>query len=280
MALFLHVFIHTLQISLSVMIMMVLIDFIDVKSRGRFKDLMRGGPLRQYLATAFLGATPGCLGAFMSVSMYVHGFLSFGAITAGMIATSGDEAFVMLARFPREALLLFALLFALAIPLGWTADFLARIFNFQPCRNCRLHQIHEPQKEHSWSHYLRVHIWQHIIRRHVWRIFWWTLLALSAVEIGLHYWSLENLVTTNPGWVLILAALIGIIPQSGPHLIIVMLFADGLTPFSVLLTSAIAQDGHGLLPLLSYSFRDSVLIKLFNVIAALLVGGLAYALGF
>ena len=34
------------------------------------------------------GATPGCLGAFMNVSLYVHGMISFGAIVGGTIATS------------------------------------------------------------------------------------------------------------------------------------------------------------------------------------------------
>ena len=45
---------------------------------------------------------------FFNVSFYVHGLISFGTLTGGMIATSGDEAFVMLALFPKQALLLFA----------------------------------------------------------------------------------------------------------------------------------------------------------------------------
>jgi len=81
------------------------------------------------------------------------------------------------------------------------------------------------------------------------------------------------------GMVLILSVLIGIIPESGPHLVFVMLFAEGLIPFSILLASSISQDGHGVLPLLSYSVRDTLLVKLFNVAAALLIGGAAYAVG-
>jgi hypothetical protein len=81
------------------------------------------------------------------------------------------------------------------------------------------------------------------------------------------------------GLVLLLSVVIGILPESGPHLVFVMMFASGLIPFSVLLASSIAQDGHGMLPLLSYTIRDSFLIKAFNVAAALLVGGLAYWAG-
>jgi hypothetical protein len=81
-------------------------------------------------------------------------------------------------------------------------------------------------------------------------------------------------------WVLLIAALMGIIPESGPHLIFVMMYAQGLIPFSILFTTSFVQDGHGMLPLLSYSLKDSVLIKIFNLVFGLTVGGMLFALGF
>ena len=80
-------------------------------------------------------------------------------------------------------------------------------------------------------------------------------------------------------WVLAIGAFLGIIPESGPHLIFVMMYAQGLVPFSVLFTTSSVQDGHGMLPLLSYSLKDSVLIKLFNLLFGLGVGGLLFCLG-
>jgi len=79
--------------------------------------------------------------------------------------------------------------------------------------------------------------------------------------------------------VLLIAALLGIVPESGPHMVFVMMYAQGLVPFSVLLTSSFVQDGHGMLPLLSYSIRDSVLVKLLNLIFGVTVGGIFFALG-
>lgn len=99
------------------------------------------------------------------------------------------------------------------------------------------------------------------------------------MQLGLRYWELESFVKQNMGLVFFLSVLIGIIPESGPHLIFVMMFAEGLIPFSVLLASSISQDGHGMLPLLSYTVRDTLLIKVFNIGAALLVGGVTYWLG-
>ena len=62
-------------------------------------------------------------------------------------------------------------------------------------------------------------------------------------------------------------------------MIFVMMYARGLVPFSVLFTASFVQDGHGMLPLLSYSLKDSVLIKLFNLIFGLAVGGILFGLG-
>jgi hypothetical protein len=78
---------------------------------------------------------------------------------------------------------------------------------------------------------------------------------------------------------LFLGALIGLIPESGPHLIIVTMYASGLVPFSVLLTSSIVQDGHGMLPMLAYSVKDSVKIKGFNLGFGLIIGLTVYLIG-
>ena len=62
--------------------------------------------------------------------------------------------------------------------------------------------------------------------------------------------------------------------------IFVTLFAQGLVPFSVFLTSSIVQEGHGMLPMLSDSFKDSVKIKAFNLIVGLLVGLIFFTAGY
>lgn len=138
---------HALIITLFVFVMMMLIDYLNVMSRGRLSHMVRGGQWRQYFVASFLGATPGCLGAFLNVSFYVHGLLSFGAITAGMIATSGDEAFVMLAMFPNKALMLFGVLFLLGVVSGWLVDKVAAMLKIKPCEACQLQQVHIEQAE-------------------------------------------------------------------------------------------------------------------------------------
>jgi len=79
--------------------------------------------------------------------------------------------------------------------------------------------------------------------------------------------------------VLLLACLVGLIPESGPHLIFVTLFAQGVVPLSVLLASSIVQDGHGMLPMLAHSAREFLLIKAIAFTAGLALGAAAMACG-
>jgi len=332
---------ESLMITTFVFVMMLIVDYFNVITAGRLSSVMKGSPWRQYVASSFFGATPGCLGAFMDVSFYVHGLLTFGAIVGGMIATSGDEAFVMLALFPMKALFIFALLMVMGIAFGFLADKIALLLKIVPCQECRLQQVHtidvhKPLDKNelsrslfnisfqravlllgtvtflvllttgivgplSWNwekitlvaliaiaiiiigstpdHYIKEHIWAHIAKKHLWRVFLWSFFAILVVNIGLEKWNLEVFVKTHMAWVLLVSALVGVIPESGPHMIFVIMFAHGHIPFSVLLTSSFVQDGHGMLPLLSYTVKDSILIKLFNFVFGLLVGGLLFAFG-
>ena len=332
---------HSVMITMFVFVMMLIVDYLNVLSKGQMSSGLKENRWRQYTVSSFLGATPGCLGAYLNVSFYVHGLLSFGAIVGGMVATSGDEAFVMLTLFPKQALLLFGLLFVLGIALAWLTDKIAPLLKIKPCVECDLHQVHtidtcdcfdkENLAEHflkisflravfliaavlflislttgvigppSWGwkritltilvaiatiifgsvpdHYLREHIWDHIAKKHLWRVFLWSFFAILFVELGLKYWNLEEFVQSHMVIVGIMAVLIALLPESGPHFIFVMLFTQGLIPFSVLLASSIVQDGHGMLPLLSYSVKDSILIKLFNLVFGTIIGLIVYLFG-
>ena len=108
------------------MVMMIMIEYVNVASAGRWFGRLQDSPLRQVAAGALLGLIPGCIGGFAAVSLYSHGVISMGALVAAMISSSGDESFVMLAMIPRQALVLFAVLFVLAIVCGLLTDLMFR----------------------------------------------------------------------------------------------------------------------------------------------------------
>jgi len=273
------VFKESLKVTLFVLVMMIAVDFINVKTKGKLESILRTGrKWKQYFIASLLGAAPGCLGSFAGVSLYIHGMISFGALTGLMLATAGDEQFIMLAMIPETALIMFGILFLLGIITGFLTDYFVKKFKIQTCTDCEIKQYHPG--EEGYRHYLVDHIWKHIIKGHIVRIFLWTFGALLVIKFGMNLVDLKSITSEYTFLLLILGALMGIIPESGPHLIFVMLFAEGLIPFSVLFTSSVVQDGHGMLPMLSYSLKDSILIKIFNLIFGLLAGGILFIIGF
>ena len=360
---FLHLSLDVLRNSVLitglVIIMMLMIEYINIHSHGKWFTQLRHNRFGQVVLGAGLGIIPGCMGGFAAVSMYSHKLLSFGALIAMMIASSGDEAFIMLAMIPKDALLLMLVLFAIAILVGWLVDRFSKPNSKPQNEGCedgyQIHEedhhdeTHKPEKtsfrnmrhasaerialllgvilfiaalafgmlEHKhgheeaghtqlnifdeywmnlifavislfvvWfiatapEHVVKEHLWEHIIRKHFLSIFLWTFGALFVIQVGLHYFDIETLISNNIPWMILLAVLVGIIPESGPHLLFVTLFATGTVPFSVLLASSISQDGHASLPLLAESKRSFVKAKIVNALVAAFFGFLCYFVSF
>jgi len=333
---------HALMITGFVAVMMLLIEYLNVLSRGEWQTRLSTRPWGQYLLGAFLGATPGCLGAFAAVSMYAHRKLSLGAVVTAMIATSGDESFVLFALVPQTAFLITALLALIGIGAGALTDL---IFNnrlttklscdldivFHEKTHCHcfnLKQIPVQWKNCSgtrgiltaslilflfglvsgqigpahWNwiritllltsafalfiaitvpdHFLEEHLWKHVVCEHVPRVFLWTFGALLAMHFLVDRWQLAYTLHKGKWFLMGAAGLIGLVPESGPHLFFTTLYAKGHAPFSVLLTSSIVQDGHGMLPMLAHSRRAFLIIKLINLIVGLFIGALLMAIGY
>jgi len=333
---------QSLLITAFVGIMMLVIEYINVLTQGSWQSGLAGSRAMQYLVAVVLGATPGCLGAFAVVAMYSHGVLSLGALVAAMIATSGDEAFVMLAMFPRKALLLMGALIVIGLIAGWLTEVLAGNRIVKRMHTCQKLEVHDPESCHcfpgkdiirqlhelslargvlmgvlllflfgvasgtvgpdSWNwirvtilitgliglfivttvpeHFLQEHLWSHIALKHVHRIFLWTFGALVVTWIATSYMHLTDIIQGNTLSMIMIAGLVGIVPESGPHLIFTTFYAKGLIPFVVLLTSSIVQDGHGMLPLLAHSRSQFFLVKAINLVIGLAVGLIVYYVGY
>ena len=367
---------NTLMITSFVLVMMLLIEYIHVVSKGKLSRWLQGGMLRQILIGAFLGLVPGCLGGFAVVSLFTHGIVSFGTLIACLIASFGDEAFVMFAIVPETAILLSVVILVIAIATGLTVNIFVKKFptpfssdhfaihhpddqfvhadvkgNWRNnLRNISfqrtilivgitlvivailagwfehshgvedmhehdsavcLHEGHVHHDQHygdisgiilqeRWlnilfvvvcfvalfiitvvqEHFLQEHLWEHIIKKHLHRIFLWTLGVLAILQTGDYFFDIDSWVRGNHLYIMLLAILIGLIPQSGPHIVFITLFAGGAIPFSILLTNSIVQEGHAGLPLLAESKRGFLCMKAISVAVGLLVGLLGYFAGF
>ena len=337
-----------------VVIMMMMIESLNISSGGRFFKRLQGSKFGQIVLSALLGWIPGCMGGFASVSLFSHGMISFGALVAMLIATAGDESFVMLTLFPGKALMISALCLVVGIVVGVIIDYLGPKLGMKPyvlkaCGHMELHDedrhhghgetAHGPMKRSfSWKrallfagialyiaalatgmlehehegvethdghgfnllsedwmnmlfaglsvvmlavaafgtdHFVEGHLWSHVIAKHVPTIFAWTFGVLVLLGFVTEVFDISAWISANTPLMILLATLIGIIPESGPHLIFVTLFATGVVPAPVLIASCISQDGHASLPLLAESKGAFLRAKAINCIVALIIGFIA-----
>ncbi len=266
----------TVKIVVMVTTLMIFIEYLEVKFKDKIREVITGKPLNQYVIASLLGAIPGCMDAFLVVSLYIHGLVGFGALTSVMLSTAGDEAFIMLAMVPEVALKIFAITIFLGIIGGVLADRAVECLKIKTCEHCII-EIHE---EKNGFHFLKDHVYGHILRQHVPKLFLWIFVPLTLVEFLIQNYDFASVVTNLPVSALIVfAALVGIIPESGPHLIFLILFSKGLVPFSVLLVSTLSQDGHGLLPLLSHTIKDTLYVQIFTTGFSLAIGLLLMLIG-
>ena len=129
------------------------------------------------------------------------------------------------------------------------------------------------------EHFLDEHLWHHVLRKHILKIFLWTLSALAIIALLQAVVDLQEMASKKQWLLLVASAFVGIIPESGPHMLWVTLFSSGTIPLSVLITNSIVQDGHGSLPLLAHSRRDFARVKGLKFILGIVVGSTLMAFG-
>jgi len=373
---------QSLTITVFVLVMMLVIEYITVQTKGKWSNSFATKPWLQILMSALLGIIPGCLGTFAVVSMYVHRTIGFAALITALIATSGDEAFIMLSVIPgtalkiifatfiisiivglvlnvmfkekkiigrtlshkfihkeelgcvcyekntilpqilkmiwqRAVILIFGLGFLVLIIFGGKGhDHGLQIINTEKIEIHEEHNHHkneniykkhnkndydtEKEVSHTWgwekttffivtliglfiaitvpNHFLKKHLWGHVIKKHFLRLLLWTFGAFFVLHFFNQFFDVKDWVEGNIYLVILIAALVGIIPESGPHIIFVSMYVSGTLPdeglqaFAVLLTSSIVQDGHGAIPLLAESGKSFIFAKLINVAVGLIVG--------
>lgn len=349
---------QTFIVSSFVIGMMMIIEYLNIQTQGSWSARLQRSPFGQIVLGSIMGIIPGCLGSYTMVSLYIHRVIMFPALVATMIATSGDEAFLMFSLIPKTAIKLHIILFLVALSAGLIVHFTVKnryiglnghgtlplhshnhechprnlssiVKNFKSISFTRallvaglltalfllisgiidgdhhlntlmgnqaaVHHEHTGNNSHAeadWiryslialfsillfivaiasDHFLQEHLWLHMLKKHFHKIFLWTLGVLIAIHILNYYVDLHSWITTNRWLILAVALLVGIIPESGPHFIFVILYSQGVLPFSILLANSIAQDGHGTLPLLAESRKGFIMVKAVSILFAMAAG--------
>lgn len=341
-----------------VIIMMLLIEFLNIESHGKTLYKLRTKNTLQVIVGTLLGIIPGCVGGFAAVSLYTHSVIGFGALIAAMIASTGDEAFVMAATSPKSYLIVIITVSLIAIVTGLIINLIQKRRGVTSSPVCKeefaLHTDEDeanpsPFKRNSYrnllsfswrraviiigillfivamltgliddggestgrndligkifnerwinilfavislftllmtatakEHFIREHIWDHLLKKHLPGVFLWTLGALIVCGILTEELNIESWISTHSNvmpLIVLASAAIGLIPQSGPHMIFILLCTQGTLPLYILIVSAISQQGHVSLPLLAESKKHWIVSKSLCAVIAIAVGMVCY----
>lgn len=361
---------QSIMITFFVLSMMLLLEVITVLSRDNFRASLKKKQWVQIILAAVMGIMPGCMGTYALVSLYTHGTVGFASLVTVFIATSGDEAFVMLSMIPQDFIKIMLILFIISIVSGFVILLFSKKENFIKINidhieihshdhkslslNPRViilqitkiiperayllltgilvlfllsfgymghnhlnilhpevhnehiedsHEVHTENVEHGeqihsddegfgWEnitffvvillglliiliaddHFLHEHLWGHVIKKHLPKLFAWTFGAFILLFFINSFLDVESWIKSNIYIILLIAILIGIIPESGPHIIFISLYASGVIPLSILIANSIVQDGHGSIPLLAESRKSFFKAKVINFVIGGIVG--------
>lgn len=350
---------NSLSITFFVLAMMLVIEYINVKTEGTFCKRIQQRGWKQIIIGVLFGILPGCLGTYTVVTLFSHNLVTLGALFATFVSTIGDEAFFLFSLDPKTAFLITGVLVVIAVIGGVIIDLVYK----HPIQDCSeahfeihehedapqevqktsvlenlrhpsfhralllfgillifvlsllgeighshdimpalgLNVAHEHHEEHlDWfsityivisfvtaiivsvvsEHFLETHFWNHVIKKHFLKIFGWTT-CLVAIVHGIDSWVIVQDFMSEYQWhILIAAVLVGLIPESGPHIIFISLYLSGSIPFSILLANSIVQDGHGGLPLFAESKKTFVFLKGVKAVIALIIGFIGLQFGF
>ena len=110
------------QVSVFVAATLIGLLLFERSRRSELAELLQRHQRKQVLLAAMFGAIPGCGGAIFIVMQYVRGSVSFGGVVATLTATMGDAAFLLLARAPLTALIVFVTCLIVGILFGYAVD--------------------------------------------------------------------------------------------------------------------------------------------------------------
>ena len=105
-------------------IVILLFGFLDYKTGGNIVNILEKNKKIQPILGAILGVIPGCGGSIILIPLYVKNKVSFGALTATLISSMGDAAFILISTDIKSYIGVSIISFITAVICGYIFDML------------------------------------------------------------------------------------------------------------------------------------------------------------
>ncbi len=250
----------------------LLVSFLSHDHSHKFSHFLSRHKNKGPLYGAFLGCVPQCGFSSVISDLYAHHDVTLGTLIAVFVATS-DEAIPIMLSYPDkivDLLVLTGVKLVLAVAWGYLVDL--SIFALQKSKLSKKSKLEtndiQPQhEEHLHNH---IHECGHIHTDyceddcqhgdccvnnvfidaflHTFSVLIYIFVATFALNLVIGYCGtevLENFLTTNPYLQVVIASLVGLIPNCASSVLLVELYIFGTLCFPALLAGLTAGAGVG-----------------------------------
>lgn len=252
----------------------VIIEIIENYFSEKIENLSLSSQKFGPLIGSFLASIPQCGFSVIATMLYVKRYITVGTLVAIYLATS-DEAIPILMVHPEKVPIILPMIgikIFIGIITGYTVDL---IFKPQVGKTTEKILVDESGCCHSEVHSSLTKLFIHPIK-HTLYIFAFILIINCILTTGLTYFAnaINSLFNANKFIQIILSATIGLIPNCGTSVIIVMLYLKNILTFGALISGLSTNAGLGLLLLFknNTSLKNSLCILGLLFLAACISG--------
>ncbi len=258
----------------------LVLEAVEAHAGGALERFLGRTPFWGPLAGALAGAVPQCGVSAAAASCYAGGVVALGTFVAVLLSTSDELLPILISeRAPLGLLLkIIALKVAGAAAVGFLVSAFARVFH-APRRAVNVGELcahsHCACREHKGI------LVPALI--HTAEIFVFVLVISGAIELSLHFWGEEALLSLRlktPFWGECVGALLGLVPNCAISVAGAKLYLSGAMSAGALMASSFSGAGLGLLVLFRVNrpFRENLailgLVYAAGVVLGLLTGPL------
>lgn len=268
----------------------LLVAYFSHSKSGKFTRFLNKSKKVGPLAGAFLGCVPQCGFSSVMSDLYSRRAITLGTLIAVFIATSDEALPIMIANpnFIVDLLILIGLKIVFAITFGYLVDILITLFTHRKKKeetepilaeelehghdHCSCHG-HGDHKGHCSEKNIFLDALHHTVNIALY-IFFATLIINIIVEaVGMD--ALTSWFGGNVYIQILLAGLIGLIPNCASSVFLVELYINGGIAFSAMFAGLCVGAGVGLIILFTKNIGKKKILENISIISLLYIFGIA-----
>ncbi len=255
-----HAFFDSLKMLPFLIVAFLTLEYIETKFEEKSASVIQNAKKTGPLAGALLGLLPQCGFSVLGANFYAKRVITLGTLIAIYLSTS-DEALLVLITNPEtmpDVLLILGLKFIIALIAGYIIDLVLRSKKTQD-QDCHHRHHHDDScddgeiigEEHCCSHTDWKAIIKCTVKRtvSVWLFLFGTTFVLGYLIELVGEAKIQQFMLTDSIFQPFLTALIGLIPNCAPSVILAQLYIDSAISLGSVISGLCAAAGAGLIVL-------------------------------